>query len=60
MDNGRLRHMIHCGEEILPANNTLGSLLTAPEANSHVVKDNEESKKSDKKRAMEMHKEGES
>ena len=34
--------MIHCGEEILPANNTLDTLLTAPEANIHVVRDNEE------------------
>ena len=37
-------------EEILPANNTLDTLLTTLEANIHVVKDNEESKKPDKKK----------
>ena len=50
-------------EEILPANNTLDTSLTTPEANNRVVRDNEESKKPDKKeerRAMEMDKEGES
>ena len=29
-------------EEILPANNTLDTSLTTPEANNHVVRDNEE------------------
>ena len=36
-------------EEILPANNTLNTSLTNPEANIYVVIDNEESKHPDKK-----------
>ena len=32
-------------EEILPANNTLNTLLATPEANIHLIRDNEESKK---------------
>ena len=53
--------MIHCREEILPANNTLDTSLATPEANIHVIRDNKESKKPDKeKTAMETHKEGES
>ena len=36
-------------EEILPANNTLNTSLTNPEANIYVVIDNEESKQPDKK-----------
>ena len=35
-------------EEILPANNTLDTSLTTPEANIHVIRDNEKSKKPDK------------
>ena len=38
------------GEEILPANNTLDTSLTTPEANIHVVRDNKESKTSDKRK----------
>ena len=38
-------------EEILPANNTLDTSLTTPEANIQVVRDNEESKKPHKKRS---------
>ena len=37
-------------EEILSANITLDTSLTTPEANIHVVRDNEESKKPDKKK----------
>ena len=37
-------------EEILPGNNIVDTSLTTPEANIHVVRDNEESKKSDKKK----------
>ena len=40
-------------EEILLANNTLLTSLTTPEANIHVVRDNEESKKPDKKKREE-------
>ena len=40
-------------EEILPANNTLNTSLTAPVGNIHVVRDNEESKKPDKKKIEE-------
>ena len=36
-------------EEILPANNTLNTSLTNPEANIYVVIDNKESKQPDKK-----------
>ena len=36
--------------KILPANNTLGTSLITSEANIHVVGDNEESKKPDKKK----------
>ena len=40
-------------EEILPANNSLDTSLTTLEANIHVVRDNEESKKPDKKKKEE-------
>ena len=40
-------------EEILPANNMLDTSLTTPEANIHVVRDNEESKKPDKRKKEE-------
>ena len=49
-------------EEILPANNTLKTSLTTPNANIQVVRDNEESEKPDKteRRAMKMGKERQS
>ena len=40
-------------EETLPANSTLDTSLTTPEANIHVVRDNGESKKPDKKKKEE-------
>ena len=44
--------MIHCREEILPANNRLDTSLATPKANIHVIRDNKESKKPDKEKEL--------
>ena len=44
--------MIHCREEILPANNTLDTSLATPEANIHVIREIKNQKSQIKKKQL--------